>query len=271
LGLGVVVAVAVVLNGCSKNKEGDDSGKKETGYSPAEARARWQTCADLQILAVTMNIYRDNNSHFPPADGSSDPAEPKLAGLSWRTYLLPRMEDDRNKIQGRNVYFNLLRGKYPLAKGAEASEVWNRPGLKTIALHPFVSPIDGKTKAPWYTFNRVFIGKGAAFERKKLLTHKDFSDGLENTIMVVEAGEAVPWPKPAELEYKPDKPLPKLGGLFPDGFYAAFGDGSVRFIRKDTDEKTIRALITRNGGEKIETLPPKVDMKALYRAAGPEK
>jgi hypothetical protein len=37
-----------------------------------------------------------------------------------------------------------------------------------------------------------------------------------------------------------------------DGFHAAFADGTVRFIKKDTDEKLLRALITRAGGEKVD-------------------
>jgi hypothetical protein len=62
--------------------------------------------------------------------------------------------------------------------------------------------------------------------------------------------------------------LPKLGGLFPDGFYAAFFDGNVRFIPRGTDEKLIRAMITRNGGETIDTLPPLADLTELQKAAG---
>jgi hypothetical protein len=44
----------------------------------------------------------------------------------------------------------------------------------------------------------------------------------------------------------------------------------VRFIKKDTDEKLLRAMITRNGGEQIEELP-RADTKALRKAAGYEE
>jgi prepilin-type processing-associated H-X9-DG protein len=76
-------------------------------------------------------------------------------------------------------------------------------------------------------------------------------DGTSNTIMAVEAAEAVPWTKPEPLEYDPKKPLPKLH--FSEGGVCnvLFGDGSVRAIRKDLAEKTLRALITRSGGETI--------------------
>ena len=36
------------------------------------------------------------------------------------------------------------------------------------------------------------------------------------------------------------------------GFTACFADGTVRFIRSDAGEEAVRALITRNGGEKVD-------------------
>jgi hypothetical protein len=73
--------------------------------------------------------------------------------------------------------------------------------------------------------------------------------------MVVEAADPVPWSKPEDLPFDPEKPLPKLGGEFPDLFLAAFCDGSVHVIeKKKIDDKLLRALITRNGGESIS--PP---------------
>src|SRR5262245_54456140 len=54
-------------------------------------------------------------------------------------------------------------------------------------------------------------------------------------------GTAVPWTKPEDLPYDPDKSLPALGGVFKDGAAAAFADGSVKFLTRDVDEETIRA------------------------------
>jgi hypothetical protein len=108
------------------------------------------------------------------------------------------------------------------------------------------------------------VGPGTAFERAGL-TLKDFPDGVENALLVVEAAEPVPWSKPADLVYDPDGPLPPLGCPFSrpvhflcyevyrkPGFNAVFGDGSSRFIDSRADEKTLRGLITRNGGEKVD-------------------
>ena len=79
-----------------------------------------------------------------------------------------------------------------------------------------------------------------------------FSHGCSNTILVVEAAQAVPWTKPDELVYDPQKPLPPLGGHFPAVFAVGMADGSVHFIKQGIKESTLRALITRDGGETME-------------------
>jgi hypothetical protein len=109
----------------------------------------------------------------------------------------------------------------------------------------------------------VFIGAGTAFESQRGETLDDFPDGPEKTLMVVEAAEPVPWTKPMDLPYLAVGQLPPLGGVFKastrpldargaDGFYVLLADGMVRFIYKARiKEPTLRALITRNGGESI--------------------
>ena len=62
--------------------------------------------------------------------------------------------------------------------------------------------------------------------------------------MVVEAAHPVPWTKPVDVPYDKEGPLPRLGGQFDDGFYAAIADGSVRFIRRDIAPEGIHAAVT---------------------------
>jgi hypothetical protein len=79
-----------------------------------------------------------------------------------------------------------------------------------------------------------------------------FTDGTSNTILIVEAGNAVPWTKPEDLHYAADEPLPELGGLFRDVFHVALADGSVHTFTKKYDKATLRAAITADGGEVFE-------------------
>jgi prepilin-type processing-associated H-X9-DG protein len=65
----------------------------------------------------------------------------------------------------------------------------------------------------------------------------------------VEAANGVPWTKPDDLPFDPNGPLPALGGQFRSGFNVLYADGSVKPIPRDTPEATLKALITRNGGE----------------------
>src|SRR5439155_733028 len=103
------------------------------------------------------------------------------------------------------------------------------------------------------TYYQVFVGKRSVFDgqRKVSIEQVQQADGVQNTLLIVEAGKPVPWTKPEDLPFEAGKPLPKLGGLFPDGFHAVFCDYSTRFIPKDTPEDKIRALITWQGGEKV--------------------
>ena len=64
---------------------------------------------------------------------------------------------------------------------------------------------------------------------------------------MAEAAEPVPWTKPADLVYAPIVPCPLLGGR--PHFNVLMVDGNVRVLAADTPEATLRALITRNGGE----------------------
>jgi hypothetical protein len=281
------VLLALPLAGCgSKNETAPEATQPApqipqpdpltgAGMSREEVLRRLDVAIDLQWLALATENYHDNwDSYFPPADGAGSvnrkpagkPDVRFLAGYSWRALVLEFMGP--NNQAEADLQKALKLGTYPLAAGVKPGEEWDRPKLKEVRFDQFAGP--RPAPEPWDTYYRAFVGNGAAFEPGRQLTKKDFTDGLDKTILIVEAGEAVPWPKPDELPYAPDKPLPRLGGTFADGFYAAFADGTVRFIKNGTDEKLLRALITRNGGEPIAELPPKVDLKALRKAAGHE-
>lgn len=198
-----------------------------------EAANRTQSTNNLKQIALAMHNYHDVNKGLPPAAiYSKDGTKPLL---SWRVAILPYIEQ-----QSLYQQFKL-------------DEPWDSPAnKKLLAQMPQTYATPGvTTKEPFTTFYRSFVGKGTMFEGPNGIRFTDVTDGMSNTLMVVEASDAVPWTKPDELTYDAKQKLPPLGKISPAVFLAALGDGSVRAISKKVKEPTLRALITRNGNEVI--------------------
>ncbi|MFN0055765.1 MAG: DUF1559 domain-containing protein [Planctomycetales bacterium] len=196
-----------------------------------DAARRTQSMNNLKQIGLAMHNYADVNKSFPPAvlygpDGKTP--------YSWRVALLPYLEQDALFRQYNfNEPWDSANNKQILAKMPPQLRDPNEPATSTNASYFALTGPD-----------TVFSGKdGTGFA--KIL------DGTSNTLMIVEAQRDIPWTKPEDIPYAADKNLPKLGGHYPEGFLALFCDGAVRFIAKALDEKTLRTLITKAGGEAI--------------------
>ncbi len=200
-----------------------------------EAAARMQSSNNLKQIALAIHGYHDANGVMPHdiVDKNGKPI------LSWRVAILPYIEQD-------NVY--------KLFKLDEPWDSANNKAASQLMIKTYISPNTVLPAKPEWglTSYRGVSGPGAAFEAGKKLRFADFTDGLSNTIMVIETDELVPWAKPDDYPFDEKKPLPKIvpvGGK--NVFQAAFGDGSVRAISTSVAEKTLKALFTRAGGEII--------------------
>ncbi len=145
-------------------------------------------------------------------------------------------------------------GQQELFKQFHLHEPWDSPHNRRLLdrMPQVYAAPGGASVEPGMTYYQVFVGEHAAFEKHRALSIQDFTDGTSNTILIVEAGSPVPWTKPEDLHYAADEPLPRLGGLFPNVFHAAFVDGSVHTLSKHADPETLRHAITRDGGEVID-------------------
>jgi hypothetical protein len=185
-------------------------------------------------LALALHNYHDEQGRLPPAVVHGENGEPLY---SWRVLLLPYIEQQ------------------DLYRQFHLHEAWDSPhNLRLLSRMPMTyAPPPGKLRAvpPYHTVCHVFVGKGAVFEGQEgLRLSADFPSGLSGTLLVVEAGPPVPWTKPEDLPYAPDQPQPDLRPLFKGGFRAGLADGSMRWVRHDLAEATLRALVTRNGADK---------------------
>ncbi len=232
LAVGLVLAIwfACLLLPCMERRE-----------SPA---VRIQSGYNIKHIALAIRGYHDVYKKMPPAVVRDRNGQP-LYG--WRVAILPWLQ--------RADLYNRLK----------LDEPWDSPHNKNLAAEtPPCYTDPGATDPPGTTRYQAFVGPGTAFEREGLML-KDFPDGASQTILIVEAATPVPWAKPVDLVYDPKAPLPSLGVGFTKprmflcyetsrtpAFHAGFADGSLRFLRSTIPESTLRALITRNGGEAID-------------------
>ena len=187
---------------------------------------------NLRQIGLAFHNYHDLNGAFP---GAGSDGEALQQGLSWRVHLLPML------------------GEYELYNEFHIDEPWDSEHNKAlIAKMPefYVTPgttDDGTTSL------HVFVGEHA-FANDKGLKIRDIIDGTSNTLLVVQAGanKADVWTKPGGLKADAENPLDELGSLEGETFFALFGDGQVTAIKKDVPIETLKALITKDGGEIID-------------------
>jgi hypothetical protein len=224
-----------------------------------QAAARTQSVNNLRQLAIAMHNYNDTYMKLPAA-AYMDPGvrsrlnlmNLELRGndlpdfqarvfkgkplplLSWRVAILPFIEQE-------NLY-----------RQFKLDEPWDSEhNKKLLPLMPKVfAPPGVTTREPYTTFYQVFVGKDAPFDG--MLSPRipaSFPDGTSNTFLIVEAAEAVPWTKPADIAFDGQR-VPSLGGIFPGGFNAALADAAVYwFDLREVSPATLKAGITPAGNE----------------------
>jgi hypothetical protein len=199
-----------------------------------EAAAASQSANNLKQIGIAMHNYADTTGSMPPAAACDKTGKPLL---SWRVLILPYVEEGE------------------LFKEFKLDEPWDSDhNKKLLARMPKVYAIPGVTKpGETNTHYRVFVGNGAGFDWiRGGRFPNDYSDGTSNTLLCVTAATAVPWTKPDELEFDPQKDMTKLVGNVVNGrMQFLLFDGSVRVAPKTPSKQTFHALITRAGGEVI--------------------
>ncbi|MCI0680998.1 MAG: DUF1559 domain-containing protein [Gemmataceae bacterium] len=199
-------------------------------FAPAVQRTPQPSAAaecknQLKIIGLAIHAYHDTYNQLPPAVVYDAKGRPLY---SWRVVLLPFIEEN------------------PLYRQFKLDEPWDSPNnlpllqqMPSVYMHPGVANAD-----PTMTYFQVFDGPAGdrrpralfgsksskripfkalslpagpidLFQSDPAMKFRHVVDGVSRTIMVAEAADAVPWTKPADLEYDPATPLPKLGAIFP--------------------------------------------------------
>ena len=183
----------------------------------------------LGRLAAAFNAYRAAHGHYPPAavvgpDGKTP--------HSWRVELLPYL------------------GEQKLFDSYQLDEPWDGEHNKQlIEQMPEVfsnrqSPKNGA--AEYY----VVTGQGTLFDGAEPATRESIADAPSETILVVQSHRRFAWTRPIDLSNDGEGEPSGLGQF--GGFYAAFADGTVKFVPISVDAETIRAMLTKAGGDEVK-------------------
>jgi len=227
-----------------QGKAGDPpaaAGRPATTAAEEQEVARADDTLRLKKVGLALHMYTSANAHLPPAAVRSAEGKPLL---SWRVTVLPFLNDPAATA---------LYEKFHL------DEPWDGPHNKVLLSS---MPADYTPRGPsgvvGGTDIKVFVGPGATFEDGKVVTPKSITDGTSATLMAVQAGPPVPWTKPEDISFSPDKPLPKLAGPLKGGVLALMVDGSVHFVSDAVKPWTVLAGVVRNdgGGVKPADLDP---------------
>jgi hypothetical protein len=199
------------------------------------AAGRTKSMNNLKQIGLAMHNYHDTMGYFP-SDIVGPGGKPLL---SWRVQILPYIEQD-------NMYRQL-----------DLTKAWDDPvNARVLEKMPDIFRVfdrDTKNKGTTYwqmpTITQQPNGPRPFHIPGGKLRIADISDGTSNTLMVVEATDAVPWAKPGDMAFDPTK-SPKIGDRERKRALVVLGDGSVRKLNlaKMTDE-SLRALMTVNGAE----------------------
>ncbi len=210
----------------------------ESAKKAQESAKRMQSMNNLKQIGLAFHNNHSALGDFPAPAITSKDGKPLL---SWRVKILPFIEEER------------------LYKQFKLDEPWDSDHNKKLVnrmpkvyQNPNLKLENGKTNY------LVPTGKGGLFAaQEKGVKLNNVTDGTSNTIMVVEvpANMAVTWTKPEDWEVTAEGAVEKFLAGLKDGFNAGFADGSVRYIKKTIDVKTLKAVLTPDGGEVINNIP----------------
>ena len=200
-----------------------------------EAR-RMASSNKLRQLGLALHNYHDTLNTFPPAyipDANGKPMH------SWRMLIAPYMESTSRY----RVY--------------SFSEPWNGPNNSKIGQETnfyFHSPLD-RTTPEGMTSYVAIVGPGTSWPGGKGTKLSQITDGLSNTIMVVEISHSdIHWMEPRDLPIEEleawldPNHKPRLGGEIEGGF-VAYADGSVHDLPRNVSVERLRALLTPAGND----------------------
>lgn len=196
-----------------------------------EAARRSQSSNNLKQIGLALHNYHDTYGTFPPAVVNDANGQPLYSG---RVLLLPFMDQK------------------PLYDSFDLTKAWDSPEnlwISETSLKVFSDP-SSPNNEPGKTDYVFVTGKGTIFEGDQAVAMSSITDGLSNTLVVIEGKNSdIHWAEPRDFDLSQPTTLPV--GNHPNGNNALFADGSVRFISNNVAPPVLHAMATKAGGESV--------------------
>ncbi len=204
--------------------------------------ARREQCRNnLKQIALALHLYHDKYGSFPPAYVADENGRPMH---SWRVLVLPFLD------------------KQSLYDEYRFGEPWNGPNNSKLAEQridvlfcPTENRKDGRVTSPMTSYVAV-VGPESVWPGEAQSKLSDITGGTDRTLLVVEvANSGIHWMEPRDLHVLQMTPIINgksgqgISSAHIGGAHASFADGHVRFLSQQLPHETIKALLTRAGGE----------------------
>jgi hypothetical protein len=186
--------------------------------------------------------YHDAHGSFPPAYLADRDGKPMH---SWRVLLLPFLE--QKELYDAYNFSEPWDGPNNRQLTSRIGNIYRRSGLDSDSSQT--------------TSFVAVVGRQTAWRGAEPTTRADLGDGMRQTLLVVEVPDGqFRWMEPKDLEFDRMSfrindgsgrgPGSRLGGA-----RVVSADTTVRTLPEGFDPETLKAMLTANGGEKVEEEP----------------
>jgi hypothetical protein len=190
--------------------------------------------------------YHEAYGSFPPAYVADRNGKPMH---SWRVLILPFLE--QKELYNRYNFAEPWNGPNNINLASQIGSIYLRSGLESdqVQTTSFVA----------------VVGPQTAWPGSRPATKTDLGDGSNNTLIVVEVPDRqFRWMEPKDLGFD------RMSFRINDGSNRGLGSrlggarvvtagGSVSTLPDDFDPARLKAMLTANGGEKVEESSPSED------------
>jgi len=216
----------------AEKQEADGNGAEKAGSDgPDEAtsgdEAVQRSIKNLKTIGQAILKYVDQHGAYPARREVR-----RRPSLSWRVSILPQL------------------GYQQLFEKFKLDEPWDSPHNKKLLseIPPvYQAPDRPDEKTNYLSLDGLLLGTEVEQSPDRMAR-----DGVDATIAVVEADNAVEWTKPESLHVVPSEPNRGLTQRRKAGFLALMADGKVRLIKHGTHIRELLNLFSYRGDDRVE-------------------